>query len=429
MFAAPVRRGVAVLAAVGLVGGVAASQALAARPGTRADDLIPGIDWVGNGVAVVTNATWNYGFDGQCVDHVEVSTDLVHWRDVVGGLPGPRCLYVWGGASFVSPLDGWMDARNGGSVTTLLAHTLDGGRTWISQPGSDVGSNGGAELFGFSSTWSGWRQEIAVGANGGYLIEHTVDGGYRWSSLETTSPCELLPDVFSTPQLGFEESSLASGVPGPAQTSVSYLPFLLATDDGGLAWHEAVLPRPAPVPKSARALVGEPDFDGDVGTVAVVYLDGHRQVVALDGTEDAGASWFGLVATSLPGQVRASAPGICAHAVTVKGSLVEVAAASPSSWWVLDPPGGPSRPLVIVHLHVVDGAWVRSEVRSSAGSFFSRHGGEGLVRDALQLAPLSTGAALLLATGDQLSPTVVLWRTLDGGATWHRAFAGVETES
>jgi len=77
---------------------------------------------------------------------VFLTTDFIHWRNITPPLKIPKsvakgqCLYVWSDASFTSPTVGWLLARNGGSTQTILRHTVDGGRSWITQPGGDTGA-------------------------------------------------------------------------------------------------------------------------------------------------------------------------------------------------------------------------------------------------------------------------------------------------
>jgi hypothetical protein len=103
--------------------------------------------YVGHGVGVTATANPTTG-----CSEVFLTTDFIHWRNITPPLKVPTtmpkgsCLYVWTDAYFTSPAVGWLLARNGGSTQTILRHTLDGGRTWITQPGGDTGSNGGGPL-------------------------------------------------------------------------------------------------------------------------------------------------------------------------------------------------------------------------------------------------------------------------------------------
>lgn len=123
--------------------------------------------FVGHGVGVVATDPFGPG-----CPRLFATTDFMHWRDI--SPPQPRtpvpCPCVWQSASFVSPAVGWVLGRDGGNVTTVLFHTTDGGRTWVGQPGSTTGSNGGLQVIGFTSTRDGWRQQFATGSNAPFLL-------------------------------------------------------------------------------------------------------------------------------------------------------------------------------------------------------------------------------------------------------------------
>jgi hypothetical protein len=83
--------------------------------------------YAGHGVGIVATDDLNTG----CSD-VFLSSDMIKWRNIAPPLKNPAdiqkgaCAYVWNGAYFVSPSDGWLLARNEGSTDTILRYTSTG---------------------------------------------------------------------------------------------------------------------------------------------------------------------------------------------------------------------------------------------------------------------------------------------------------------
>src|SRR5665213_1237241 len=156
--------------------------------------------YAGHGFGVAATSNPNTG-----CSEVFLTTDFSHWRNITpplkvpSSVPKGQCLYVWTDAYFTSSTDGWLLARNGGSTDTILRHTLDGGRTWITQPGGDTGSNGGWETISFTNSSVGWRQQFGDGSNGHFALQRTLNGGTTWStrSPDPHGSCVFANDVFS----------------------------------------------------------------------------------------------------------------------------------------------------------------------------------------------------------------------------------------
>ncbi|HEY5437900.1 MAG TPA: hypothetical protein VIJ99_03280, partial [Acidimicrobiales bacterium] len=148
-----------VLARVGALSLLTLSIVVGLGPATVSGAASHGVPYelyAGNGVEVVTAYNSATGCAG-----VFTSTDSTGWTNATPPEPGKVdgvCLYAWVDAAFVSPTVGWVEARNGGGVNTVLEHTTDGGHTWTVEPGGSTGSNAGLELIGFESAIDGWRQ-------------------------------------------------------------------------------------------------------------------------------------------------------------------------------------------------------------------------------------------------------------------------------
>jgi len=289
------------------------------------------------GVAATTNPNTGCG-------EVFLTTDFIHWRNITPPLKIPKsvakgqCLYVWSDASFTSPTVGWLLARNGGSTQTILRHTVDGGRSWITQPGGDTGSNAGGETISFVNSLVGWRQQFGVGSNGAYALQRTIDGGTTWP---TRSPdargwCAITNDVFSSASLGFASAPWASA------TNSTHL---WRTQDGGVLWSTLTFPPPSPIGPSARGLYGEPEFSGPNGVVPVDYPAGRHQSIYFYATRNGGVTWRREVGSHLPIDVSGeltinpqTATRVCSLDLRASsGHVAIVATASPSTWWILQP--------------------------------------------------------------------------------------------
>lgn len=343
-----------VVAALTLLGVVPLSKVVSATTSATTSTYLL---YVGHGVGVAATANLTTG-----CSEVFLTTDFIHWRDITPPLEVPKsvpkgtCLYVWTDANFTSPAVGWLLARNGGSTQTILRHTLNGGRTWITQPDGDTGSNAGGETISFVNSLVGWRQQFGIGSNGNYALQRTLDGGTTWS---TRSPdprgwCAITNDIFSSASVGFASAPWASA------TNPTHL---WRTEDGGINWSTLTLPPPSALGRNARGLYGEPEFSGLNGVVPVVYPVGHHQAIYFYATHDRGVTWKLEVGSHLPIDVSGvlninpqTATQVCSlEARATSGRVAIVTAASPTTWWVLQPgPKGATTRLVVT----TDGAGI-----------------------------------------------------------------------
>lgn len=260
---------------------------------------------------------------------VYLTHDFVHWQAVTPPVsPQVRqrlgsCPYIWQDASFVSPSDGWVLGLVDGNVTTVLYHTLDGGRSWVQQPGGSTGANGGSELIGFANTLDGWRQQFAEGSSRGYTLELTTNGGTTWGrapSPDLVGGCQLASDVFANARDGF-----AGG----------FLRALWHTTDGGQSWHQMIIAPPASL-AHALAMYGTPSFfGGSTGVLPVAFIEGSSSFIAFYLTTDTGATWSLQNVEPATGTLQAPpATGPACNVAPPPGVIIS--AAGPSTWWVVN---------------------------------------------------------------------------------------------
>ncbi len=297
--------------------------------------------YAGHGVGVIATYDPTTG-----CSEVYTSTNLSAWRNITPLLTTPtgvangQCLYMWTSAYFASPRVGWLLARNSGSTDTILRHTLNGGRTWIAQPGGSTGSNAGEESISFVNATLGWRQQLGTGSNGNYSLERTINGGATWTT-RSTNPhgwCIASHDVFSSTRVGF-----AFVTPTPATNPT----HLWRTSDGGIDWSLMTLPRPSTVPPEAPGLYGTPSFVGREGVVPVDYSVRGRQTVYFYVTHDDGVSWAPatshsrvVVAGTLHIDRHSAAANPCfgdSSAPVATGDVAVISPANPMIWWLLQP--------------------------------------------------------------------------------------------
>lgn len=368
---------------------------------------VPYVLYAGHGVEVI--ASTNTLSD---CSRVYISSDLSHWRNITpplrsNSIPG-GCLYTWASASFVSPTDGWLLANNGADVSTILRHTENGGRTWVSEPGGEAGSAGGGESIDFVNAHLGFRQQFAQGSNHPFVLQRTSDGGSSWTSVVrapvTNNGCEFLTDVFANASIGF--AALPSGGVG-AGLSLS-APYVWRTLDGGIRWSKMTVPRPPVLEPTASAVYLQPAFFGRNGSLAVDYAVGTHQDLVWYTSTDFGLHWS-LVRgrpflMSLKGAISihyGSAGYACSFQSRISGSPVSVDFFSPASWWIVRP--GLTGDTTEVKSYESDGyaSMTTSELPATT------HG--------VTLAALNSNDALVTVGSGQSS---AVYATRDGGATW-----------
>jgi len=390
------------------------------EPVSASSGATPVVLYVGHGVEVVEGTV-----EGHPCSAVLLSTDGVHWRDVTPPLANkpPTCLYVWATAAFVSPLVGWVSARNGGSNQMVLEHTVDGGKIWARQADGITGSNGGMQTVSFANANLGWRQTYGWGGNY-FAVQVTTDGGRSWPSAipfsSATGGCGYDPVVYVTPKIGF-----ASG-PLQASTTGDNAPVAWRTTDGGRHWSHFALRSPAWV-RGATPLYGAPSFWGMAGVWPVDYVtapssaavDGE-QVVVLYSTSDAGATW---TSSEYPSVAWAGGPRLNARMLSSgcyigdsigSGLLAVTSAPRSTAVWVLRPPNA--------------GPWGihRLTGRLHAESLHLVTSLPASVQFA-NLQALDTQRALLSIQSRGGSRTV--YETVNGGRNWHQIHQFARTAS
>jgi photosystem II stability/assembly factor-like uncharacterized protein len=366
---------------------------------------VPYVLYAGHGLEVI--ASTNNLTD---CSRVYISSDLRHWRNVTPPLrssPG-GCLYTWASASFVSPTDGWLLAINGADVSTILRHTVDGGRTWVTDPGGETGSAGGGESIDFVNARLGWRQQFADGSNDPFVLQRTSDGGSSWTNVVRApvknNGCEFLTDVFANASIGF--AALPSGEVGAGVLLST--PYVWRTLDGGVHWSKMTLPRPPPLGPSVSAVYFQPVFFGRNGSLSVDYAVGSHQDVAFYRSADYGLHWS-LVRgrtflMSLKGPISihyGPSNYACNFQSSISGSALSVDLFNATSWWIVRP--GAKGDTTEVKSYGSDGytSTTTSELPATT------HG--------VTLHALNTNDALVTVGSGQSSS---VYSTTDGGTRW-----------
>jgi hypothetical protein len=366
---------------------------------------VPYVLYVGHGIEVIASLN-----SSSSCSRVYISSDLRHWRNITPPLrssPG-GCLDTWSSASFVSPNDGWLLANNGADASTILRHTVNGGRSWVAQPGGETGSASGGESIVFVSARLGWRQQFADGSNAPFVLQRTDDGGSSWTNVVRATTknngCEFLSDVFANASIGF--AALPSGGVG-AGVSLS-TPYVWRTLDGGVHWSKMTLPRPPPLGSKVSAVYFQPSLFGRNGSLAVDYASGSHQDLAFYTSADYGLHWS-LVRTrtflmAVKGyiSIHDGSPGhACSFQSTISGSPVSVDLFSPTGWWMIRP--GPASHTTEVKSYKNDG--YTSTTTSDLPA--TTHG--------VTLKALNNNDALVtVGSGQSLS----VYATTDGGTRW-----------
>ena len=360
--------------------------------------------YVGHGVGVADTA----GASVPCGE-VIITTDFQHWRVITPPLPpavpgsAGTCLYTWSDAYFTSPRDGWLLARNGGSTQTLLQHTVNGGRSWTSEPAGDTGSNAGRETVSFVNNSLGWRQQFGLGSNGNYELQRTRNAGVTWTT-RTRDPigwCPFTTDAFSSAERGFASAPLGDG----AEYS-----HMWRTLDGGRHWTTLTLARPPALARSALGLYGLPLFSGSDGVVPVDYALGARQAIYFYRTTNGGATWRLETGSNLPIDIRGALrinpldpQSTCDGDNSVLGRVALVSLADLSTWWILQPgPAGSTTRVLVSDSGAIVSTFHVADLPATTG--------------APQLGALNSEDALVTVPLPYGSETT--YETSNGGVTW-----------
>jgi photosystem II stability/assembly factor-like uncharacterized protein len=364
---------------------------------------VPYVLYAGHGIEVIASLNSLSG-----CSRVYISNNLRHWRNITPPLESNSggCEYTWASASFVSPTDGWLLANNGADASTILRHTVNGGRTWVSEPGGETGSAGGGESIDFVNARLGWRQQIASGSNAPFVLQRTDNAGSSWTNVvrapTKNNGCEFLTDVFANASIGF--AALPAGAAG-AGVSLS-TPYVWRTLDGGVHWSQMTVPRPPPLGAAASAIYFQPAFFGREGSLAVDYASGSHQEVAFYQSEDYGLRWSlvrsrpFLMGVEDSISIHDSSPG-CSFQSAVSGPLVSVDLFSPADWWMVRPgPRGQTTEL--------------KSYKSAGYTSITTSDLPSTMRGAALHALNNDDALVTVGTGQSLS----VYATTDGGTKW-----------
>ena len=394
-------------ASVGLCSAVVAPSAVSSA--SPVATCPPIVLYVGHGVEVISSPNSSTG-----CDRVYLTSNFTKWRYVTPPLKPKSiaCNYVWASAAFVSPKIGWLLARNEGGTGTVLEHTVNGGRTWVQQPGGGTGSAGGSELIGFANASLGWRQQFASGSNAQFVLQITVNGGATWTPVyrtnEFSNGCQWSPDVFASKRVGFADNQISG-----ATTSGELAPFEWRTLDGGVTWTKMWLPRPASIVGSSPGIYGQPSFWGNKGALPVVFaVHGHQEVVVYT-TIDAGLHWTVPIGPGsslaingdLHPNVLDSRAGCNAFMTVTSASLVSVDVVSPTIWWVIRPGRKGDTEIVIVN-------------HGAQGANFSTYITVELPDTTYGAMLQATNAAHALLTVQSANGLQAVYSTADRGVTW-----------
>ncbi len=310
--------------------------------------------------------------------------DGATWRDITppqAPAPGAR------GVFFLDGTHGWVVASGGsaadGGVALSALRTADGGRTWASTrlagpSAANAAAYGGPAWVRFVDALHGWIlvKEVSSSNFSFGRLYRTTNGGRTWTAMDAPLGD---PVTFVDQRTGWTAG-------GPAGDR------LFVTRDAGRTWKAQAVPPPAGT--GGRVAYALPVKAGGAVLLPVTVATSTRATVAWYASRDAGRTW------RLANRVATGdhlGPGV----------RVPVAAAGSGSWVSVLPS---SRRMVRLR-EGGDAVAVQSTPTGPAG-----------VED-LQFTTASVGWALAssgpCAPGALCAPGRVLFRTGDGGSTWH----------
>lgn len=180
----------------------------------------------------------------------------------------------WANLYFINSKTGWIAVSQWkgkkfeGPFNTLILHTRDGGKTWISQFNQPSGAID--ELF-FVSSEVGW----AIGKGKGGLILHTEDGGKHWRRQKSGTKLKLQNAFFVDSKKGWITMNTESS---------GEKAIILQTEDGGDHWKTQLT-------KEGVWLFGGIFFMNDKGWITGVIGDPDNGSGILLSTTDGGKTW------------------------------------------------------------------------------------------------------------------------------------------
>jgi hypothetical protein len=358
------------------------------------------------------------GYQGSRPPRLLITQNMRTWRDITPAQarrPDPGHGYpFFESASFISPVVGWVESWNPGTVKVTIYRTVDGGASWTaSAAGTHTASAGGITVVDALSASTAYRETLEPTGPGEDLAV-TQDGGVHWQSVyngpsPTTGhrpldgPFEMEPTFLSS-TTGFASDGLpqADPVSGPAHGD------LFMTVDGGRRWARLHLPRVQPCrssdyPVTTSCPVGLPSFSGpEQGVVPYVSRTPRAVIVGFDTSNDDGRTW--VIGPHL--HFRMPRLGVESFDDYVhSGTYPLVSVASADVWWVAEPERSGTT------------IWRTSD----AGGTWSVEHGVRLNGQPEWLQTTSTSDAWLTElVGRPNHQHDLLFLTSDGGRDWHR---------
>jgi photosystem II stability/assembly factor-like uncharacterized protein len=321
-----------------------------------------------------------------------------------------------------------------------LARTIDGGKTWAQVTPRGLASQGGNHyitgLFALDASHA-WVTYGGLNNGAAQTIAATSDGGRHWNAVghEPLSKvgfsnfaynCNL---DFVTPLVGWCETTPAF-VGGEAV-------FIYRTANGGRTWLRlSVTPGPPPDPAGSLPFAGDKDtqFVTPAGGWTVFGYPGGA-TAPLYQTLNAGKTWIRRVVAKAPGSfdsgsgftgqpVLAGSRGAVGYTISgaQQKSVVYATTDSGAAWYPVTPPGKPAGWLVDV---ITPQSW-----RLVAGNRILATDNAGRT---WRTITSNVSFSLFYAYDDPTPPVVnfatgttgwivstSLWRTTNGGSTWHK---------
>jgi photosystem II stability/assembly factor-like uncharacterized protein len=292
--------------------------------------------------------------------------------------------------AFADRRHGWVAGYNCAEAAVYLYRTSDGGRSWQSLGKPATHSCGGGPTYlSFVDAQNGWMEPVSPNGPAGELLG-TADGGRTWKQLASGPPGQarppalpcLAPIRFVTRSTGWMARCEDGGV--------------YSTHDGGRRWSRARIG----VSDRADARFDLPWFAGSSGVVAATIGSrsptepaGTRAVV-FSVTRDGGRDW----------SVRAARRVASCPLTPYFTNVWPASVVGPRVWWIV---AGRSRPVV--------------QVTSDGGRRWRAVVARGLPSrpcSVTSVSAASASVAWVVARGSGADS--FLFRTADGGRSWHR---------
>jgi hypothetical protein len=321
-----------------------------------------------------------------------------------------------------------------------VVRTVDGGKTWTRATPPGLGSQGGDHyitgLFALDASHA-WVTYGGLGNGAAQTITSTSDGGRRWTVVGHEPLSKVAYSIFYYDcGLDFVTASV-----GWCETTPPFVGsegvFIYQTLNGGRTWRlVSQTPGPPPDPKGSLPWGGDKDTQFVTTTRGwTVFSSGGPATAPLYETLNAGRTWVKRTVAKAPGSfdsgsgftgqpVIAGSDGAVGY--TIDGnplkSLVYVTTDGGAAWHPVTPPGKPAGWLVDVitprswrlvagdRILATDNAGKTWRTVKSNVSFSLFYAYDDPTPPVVHFASLSTG--WIVSTS--------LWRTTNGGGTWHK---------